>query len=557
MTTHDECSRRRFVQGAVSSGMFLGAGMGTWADRVRAASEDDEHFFIFLEMRGGVLWNLATDGRDLSQLPLDNKDVVRSFEVTETAPDNAVFKQDVLREGNPFASGREMGQHGKLLMLPYIGDLQSSYRNGVSSLGCPYTLGFAAQDLAAHVNDIAVVRGVNMFGTFHGGANREIFSGATDGACHLGGVLAQMLDEKYGPRLLDNLVFEAATYYQGQSFQGKRPISIDAASLGFMLGATSTAAESSGTPEQRFTRAKLLAEAIGGMPTLSSAHRKVFEYYSSSLGTAPQIRSRLLDVQSQLSSKDASLDLDLQFSSALTLIESGLTRVITLCLGSPNGKNNVDGFGLFDAHSGVFFYVPNATGTVNTQRHHRNVSASMTSMAKLVRDLKARPWKNGKSMFDVTTVVVGTEFARPSNLSGNENSGVGVGNGHYWWNNNYIMFGKGVRGGCWVGKGDPIRQTGYNVDFGTIETQDPQAMVMTPQTFAFTPKTVGTTLGSDENGEGTYQLQNYTTSGTKRPFMARDVVKSVMAIAGLEEKFSQAYNDPLFADAKVIRPLVK
>src|SRR5207253_938535 len=123
---------------------------------------------------------------------------------------------------------------------------------------------------------------------------------------------------------------------------------LDAESLGYLIANAEDVG--SDVAAARYARARELADARSRMPTLTELHREVFQKYIGAMRGAPQVRKLLLGMRTQLQAADASLELGLQFDTALTTLQSGLTRVVTLCLGTPNGRNKVDGFGLFDAH---------------------------------------------------------------------------------------------------------------------------------------------------------------------------------------------------------------
>jgi len=556
--------RREFLEYAAKGGLVFGAGLTSFSDFARAQANDDEHFVICVELRGGLQWMVATDGRDLEQLPLDDPKVVHKLEIKDAPPTVQEYEDLVNKD---FANRGQT--NGKFILLPYLSDLTSSYKKGVTGLGCPYVLGFAGQGLAAHVDDIAVMRGVHMQGDFHGiaNANGEIFSGLNSAETpHLAGVMATLLGQKYGPRLLDNLVFENATFSTGGVALARAPVRLDAESLGYIVAnADELGDEAAAT---RFAKARQLADALAKAPGLSDLHRKVFDGYVGAMKDAPAVRAMLLKLKNELKAVDASLDLNIQFKTALTLLQAGLTRVITLCLGTPNGKNKVDGFGLFDAHQGTYHLASENAGTANTMRHHLNVQKAMDALAAFIKTLKTTKFGNtNKTMFDVTTVVVGTEFSRPSNFSGNEafggEGGTAYGSGHYWFNNNYILFGKGVKGGAWVGGNEAIRQMGHNVDMTTVGTANPADIKMTPVEFNFTgqnPAEPGEGEGEDPDdpfGGGSYVPKDLKYDRDFRPLMARDMVRTVMGAAGFDNRYGEAYADERVKNAKAIKSMIK
>ncbi len=554
-------TRREVVQGAAKAGLglaTLGTGFGSFADFARAqATPEGEHFFIFVELRGGLQWMAATDGRNVDNLPLTNDKLCVPLKITDQPFSVEEYAKIVADDFT-----KKQSLNGKFLLLPYIDDLTSSYKKGKTTLGSEYILGFAGQSFLPHVDDIAVARGVHMLGDFHGlnNASGEMLAGTNSGEMpHVASVLATLLQQKHGVKLLDNLVFENASFITGSSSLAKTPIKLDAESLGYIVANADDSSTAEATA--RYAKARELADALANAETMGEAHKKVFGSYVSALKEAPTVRSMLLGLKSELGAVDASLDLDVQLKTALTLITAGLSRVVTLCLGSPNGKNKVDGFGLFDAHRGVYHLDPGFAGTANTQRHHLNVEKSMKSLSQFVSTLKTTKFgETGKTMFDVTTVVVTTEFSRPSNFFGNEapgseGGGTAFGCGHYQYNNNYIMFGKGVRGGAWVGKNEDLRQMGAKVDWTSMEAGDPTGVKYTPVEYDFNPNAEG---ASEADGMGSYQPKdlNYFGEGD-RPMMAKDMIRTVMSAAGVESRFAEAYSEENMKNAKTVRAMVK
>ena len=141
---------------------------------------------------------------------------------------------------------------------------------------------------------------------------------------------------------------------------------------------------------------------------------------------------------------------------------------------------------------------------------------------------------------------------------GNEASGsatgTAFGNGHFQYNNNYILFGKGVKGGAWIGKNDDVTQMGYSVDFDTVETEDPNAVAMAPTPLEFEPEQPG---ASEADGEGYYSARSLDFQAVKRPFMAKDVVRTILGTAGQDARYNELYTDQEIANAKTIRPVLK
>ncbi len=550
--------RRSLLRGALAGGIgILGSKLMTFESLARAQAAS-EHFFLFIELKGGLAWQYATDGRDLDELPLADPNVVKLLELQadgNTPPLTPDQRTQIT--GGPGANA----PHGNVIILPYIDTPVASYKKGTTNVGAKWTLGLAGHPLEPHVNDIAVVRGVRSIHNFHGGANDEAWSGIfgdrpDQTRKHMAGTLAAHLAEEKGPLLLDNIVFEGATFPGKTSSDFLTPMRIDVRSLGALA---STQASPGGTPEQRFAHARALSQAIGDSRALGPQHKEAFAAYLSALEKAPAVQQRLAEIASRLQATDASLDLDLQVDTALTLFQSGLTRVATLCLGASNGQNNVDGFGLFDAHYGLVHKAPEGAFARRTYGHYLNVQQAMQSLARLIGLLKATR-HNGKSLFEQTTVIVSSEFSRPTNASGNEDSQGAFGAGHYNFNNNVIMFGKNVRGGAWIGKNDPITQYAHLAKMDSVEQTDPNAIEYSvPEFFTLNQETNTWNVPMDGRVEGlSAEAAIDFAAGAVRPIMPKDIMRTVYALGGVADaKFKSSYNGTWFSDARKLGAIVK
>ena len=109
-------NRRDFIGGAVKGGLVFGTGFNSFADFARAqTTPEDEHFFIFVELRGGLQWLTATDGRDLDKLPLNDPNACLPLKITDTplTPD----EYDSIVNGD---FRRRSALHGKFILLPFV-----------------------------------------------------------------------------------------------------------------------------------------------------------------------------------------------------------------------------------------------------------------------------------------------------------------------------------------------------------------------------------------------------------------------------------------------------
>jgi hypothetical protein len=552
---------RRDILRAAAAGV-LGASFLKFEDTARAA-EGPEHFFLFIELQGGIAWNLATDARDLDRLPMNDPRIVKTIELKADASTPPFTSEESRALLN--APGAK-ALHGNFIVLPYIRSLAESYRKGTTNQGCAWRLGLSGDPLEPHVNDIAVVRGVRNIHNFHGGANDEIFSGifndrADQKKKHIAGTISSHLSRERGSLLLDNVVFEGATFSGRSGNDFLAPTKIDVRSLG-MLAATqgsggSTGVSGTAAAAQRFANARQLADAVGGVSPLGPQHREAFEAYLSALQKGPAVQKRLAEIADRLQTTEASLDLDVQVDTALTLFQTGLTRVATLCIGAPNSTNNVDRNGLFDAHYGYFHKAPEGAQRAKTYGHYLNVRTVMKSLARLIAQLKSTTL-NGKSLFEQTTVVMSTDFSRTSNFAGNEDSGPRLGAGHYYFNNDFILFGKGVKGGAWVGDNDPVTQYAYLTKMATLDQSDPNAIGYSiPSFFTLNTTTNVRNVPSDARIEGlSCESQIKFVGGEERPMMPKDIMRTLYTIAGVDPKFRESYGGNWFSDARTIRPIL-
>jgi hypothetical protein len=550
--------RRAFLRAGAASGIGILGGSFLSFEEFARAEQSEDHNFLFIELKGGVAWHYATDARDLATLPIHDPQIVKTIAVAAdaTTPPLTIEQQTEI-----FGTRGVRSTHGNVIILPYIGSLASSYRTGTTNAGTPWRLGISGDVLEPHIEDIAVVRGVRSIHDFHGGANDEAFSGifsdrADQRRKHVAGTIAAHLAAERGGLLLDNIVFEGATFAGRADVDFSTPMRIDVRSLGLLAAAQ--AGKPAGSSEQRFARARQLADAVGDASVLGPHHREAFAAYLSALDKAPIIQRRLAEIAGQLGSSDASLNLDLQVDAALMLFQSRLSRVATLCLGAYNGMNNVDGAGLFDAHYGIVHKGAPGASRQRTYGHHLNVQDAMRSIARLIHRLKTT-MVGGRSLFEQTTVVVTSEFARPSNCTGNEDSGGRLGAGHYQWNNNVLLFGKGVKGGAWIGENDPVTQYSHLVKMASLDQPDPTRIEYSvPPFFTLNTTTNVRNVPSTGRIDGrACEAEIAFVGGRERPIMPKDIMRTVYAIAGLDAKFTRSYGGNWFSDARTLRPILR
>ncbi len=539
---------------------------------------NDEHFFIFVELKGGVHHLISTDYPDPDELnkidPDGREGIVMRFAPKDKPgfladpdlPDN--FKNIFSKSSDPslLTPTPAFMQNGYFTALPYNQKPEDGLLSGPTHQGkYQYRLGLAGLPLANYTNDISVLRGVYMLGDFHTQAGREIFSGKDkEGGTHLAGVLAKLLEDKYGEKPLDNLVFEGANYPSGRGNFSSAEVKLSFDLLGALAEYYSGASAGGTSPSLTITRAlqKNLA--------FSPAQDITIEKYMEVMQGVETMKSRL----GQLIAKDEdiSLQLGMQLNTCLELFKSNISRVITICVGEKNLTNNTDGFGLFDSHSGLYHQMQGNRAGSASSRHHKILEGTLNDLAEFIEKLKTTDYKEGKKWSEVVTLVLSSEFGRPANFFGDESVTRGVGssfgNGHYNFNNNYVFFGKNIRQGVWLGESDPITRFPFVVDFAKLNAGGSKREIFT-KTVA---KTSGGQMKMMEDFQGTDTLNpdmNNPLGGTQVPrrkdkpeqraFMSVDVVKTLMAVAGVSsEDFHQKYYaEDSFKDAKIIAPLLR
>jgi hypothetical protein len=431
--------------------------------------------------------------------------------------------------------------NGRFICLPYPEEagsdvraaLAASYRKGTTSLGASYVLGFAGEPLRPFIDELAVVRGIHQTANFHGRANVEAFSCDPDSKYpHVAAVIAKALEARGGELPLDNLVFENATFADSTTTAGATPVRLTAGTL----GAIARGAIAAGSVDL-LSPARAIADAISRRAGISQSYKGLLEQYAKSISGSPSVKQKLSIIKDQLGVQDASLDLLGQLKTATAMFGAGLSRVATVCYGAKTDNNNVDSFGLFDAHRGMYHSLGATEVEKTSFLHHKKVEKACQDLAAFFDYLKRTDYTSTKKLSQVVTVVVSSEFGRPSNFFGNEGGGEQPGCGHYWFNNNYLLFGKGVRGGAWIGKGDAIRQMGHLVDLTTLD--GPLGNIKT-QAIAF------------QNGGESTDPAAFSRTGDLRPLQPRDVIKTVLSIARLDSAFDTYYPDSGFAGTRIL-----
>ena len=522
------------------------------------AESTDDHFFIFVELKGGVHNLISTDFPDRQQL----KTIIDKYPgvVMEFMPNDGpgFMSENISEEYKELLKNKDSDAYldnGYFATLPANLTTGEGFINGMTTSNRPYRLGIAGLPLADQVNAMSVLRGVFMLGNAHSLANNELYSGHTIRGDHVAIVLAKLLAQRHGIKPLDNLMIDSAVYLQDK---GQPPKAVSSKALLSLL----TNADDSFPLANPKMIAQSLAKYVG------RHEQGVFDSYVKAFGEAEQILAQNTSF-SQESSQEMRFDLKRQLDLCLSLIQNNLSRVLTVRMGGTSG------FGYFDTHSGLYHLIEGgfSNNPDESYPHHRNLARTMSGIANFIAKLKATPYQGNKKMFDVVTVVISSEFGRPNNFGGNAVGGTEgdypLGNGHSYFNNNYILFGKNVAQGMWLGDSDPITHFPHLVNFDELNRgnfaksfSDPVAETSKRpgQKVQLKPGIIGSSILQDEGEnmerKSAISVPRRADNSKQRAFMAKDVVRTLMAIAGVEDEFSDYYSDDFYRDAQVIKALL-
>ena len=524
------------------------------------AQDDNEHYFIFVELRGGIHHTVVADFPDPDKIkPLINDQYIMPFSLF---PESTGFFDDQIYDNSNFiaslkkglSNDQEIDPHDLILhqaphrLNGYFCALPMTDENGkeLYYVNGRQRLGSAGLALAEHANNLSVLRGVYMLGNFHGIANKEIYSGSsTDAGPHVAGVLTKLLVENKGleARPLDNIILNGASYSFGSESQKiVAPIQMSLESLATVAGQNSTTS---------LDPAKILATAMRNKygKNYGDHLNGIVGNYIESFANATTIKEGLKNIPAS-----STEDIYPHLQTCLQLFNSGLSRVATVTVGS----SGIGGFGMFDSHEQMYH------GDQYDKSYHEVTKINITSIARFISELKRHP------LADKVTLVVSSEFGRSNNFAGNgeqDSDGTGAfGNGHYYFNNNYIFYGKNIARGQWLGESDPVTRYPYVCDIDKLNSDDYSKAFQSPLEIVDVD-------GNPQHGKkialrngftgGQLQHSRVANSGTEvvrnkehRAIMAKDVVRTIMKIAGLEDKFREYYPGNDYQDAKVIDKLI-
>ena len=557
-------------------------------DTTTTDDKKDEHFFIFVELKGGLHHTVTTDYPDIDvikAIAAQKERAVMTFPIgdqhTNFLQGTQLSKAQQKRLSDDVnASENEMLVDAMLLngyfcALPYDKANQDDYYyQGAGNI----RLGPAALSLADYVNKMSVLRGVFMRGTFHGLANEEIYSGSSDRrGSHVAGVLASLLEKKYGKKPLDNLVLGRASYTTTNEGDLKPAVQVPFATL------RALAEKSEGNIDLPLLHADKIARALQTKYGLGNKQSAILDEYLASFAHAEQAKKNLQQLMANknfaTNSSDGipiRLSLGTQLNACLSLIKSGMSRVLTVCVGQG------DGFGSFDSHNHYYHDAKNyGYEQEDKMSFFKFTKLTIGDLAEFMRKIETENYDATRKWKDVLTVVVSSEFGRSNNFSGSDDKTGKFGNDHYYFNNNYIFAGKNVAAGQWVGASDPITRYPHVADFCKLNSgndadlanafEDPVQVVPIDANKPELGDTIvlkkdyqagsmqvteETDMNSSDSLRSTQQSAGTCSYRDKRAVMAKDVVRTIMAIAGVENDFGNYYVDSFFHDAQVIKALV-
>lgn len=535
---------------------------------------EDEHYIIFVELKGGLHYGIATECPDPTKLPndpniymellLDKDGTLKEPTLVGNQSKYLTYKGNI---GAPLSDQLQLPL--AYLTDGYFAALPPCFASGKTTAGYRYNLGWAASPLKDYVDKISVLRGVYMQGTFHGPANEEIYSGAKDGSKpHVAGVSANLLTQKYGTKSLDNLVLDGAAYVVGD---GALPaVKLPSSAISKVVEKLDSGGAGFSLDHPRKVLSAL--QSRYGFTGMES----IVDSYKASFATATDIKSKLANTG--IKGGDISQNVKQQLDVCAEFFKNNLARVVTICTGS-----NVV-FGNFDAHSGLY------ADDGEFPKHSKLLRDTLKGIADFIESVENGSNRDLKGKI---TLVVSSEYGRNNNFAGSlvsfnpdqkegfeeeesysSTNNIGMlGNGHFFPNNNYIFYGKGIKGGVWLGESDPLLRFPYLVKFQELKTatnaQNTADAFVDP--FAPRPKVGGGKLTAkpgfsnvgtnfDPNSLDASKGVPHQSGHAEdiRALLAKDVVRTIMQSAGFGDAYEEYYgrdeNEPL--PAYVIKQLL-
>ncbi len=316
--------------------------------------------------------------------------------------------------------GRPLEMTKAGLQANYLGAEPEIYtgKNGQKLL-----MASTASALEPHLSDLAVINGVLMSPGFDGHDQNlyKLFSGNEFG----GNSFLPILNQKSlgVPRIIDALEVGQSLYIQFDNYDKVVRLTAGASRRISQLLESSTLTAPK-DPLFHFVESRLRARA-GGQGRFAQSAKKLHEAYGNSRALAAVLK----DAQPE-STGDG-------FESALELIKTyfkgGIVRTAELGL-------SVNDF-FMDTHAAT-----------DAKKIPEGYPKYTKQIAEVFDFLKATPYDERRSLFDVTTVMVSSEFSRTMRIEGSAIDDTGT--NHNALTNTIILAGKGIRGGYVLGKSD-------------------------------------------------------------------------------------------------------
>jgi uncharacterized protein (DUF1501 family) len=272
-------------------------------------------------------------------------------------------------------------------------------------------LGPAAKSLAPFANSICIVNGINMQrDAGHLSGAQYIQSGSGDGK-----QASLSLEQAFQTRAGDLGVLNTSGSAQTRGSRNIREIGLGSLNRSYELGADFYPIKSSAT----------YSEVVSGLER-STENFKIFKQLVEKFGprteplkaTTPTVPTTTMPTQIRATGFELA-----------SLMSAGLVAQIFI---------ELDGKGFLDTHT-------------NHPKVHLGVQTNIwEQVARLFSDFKKIPYKNGTSMFDVTTFVITTEFSRTPALNGSD------GKDHNPFTNSLLVCGPGIQGNQVIGQSHVI-----------------------------------------------------------------------------------------------------
>jgi hypothetical protein len=317
--------------------------------------------------------------------------------------------------------------------------------------------------LLPYQKDFSIINGIFMDRQFVGHDQLEnvMFTGNP-----FGGEAYMPLLNKYTPQTptpLDGLKKAEFMFFSASNMGGMLPFgSKSTEALVDKLQKSTTDAQSA---TFQFIASRMKDIGVGkGQFSLASS--RMYEAYMKSVPLSEQLKKTNVSI-------DPNLNPDLQFLNLFNqLSQQNSIRAGYLSIDSISADGNVFGF---DAHD---------SGTAQSQPIFYKVLVER--LASIINYLKTTPFSSQKSLLDVTTVVISTEFGRTMRQEFATIDATGTDHNPYC--NSILVAGKGIRGGMVIGESD-FKTSSENLSGAHLQI-DPKKINLVGRVFDFEKQAV-------------------------------------------------------------------